>query len=115
MDSYTENITSISEAKTRKQYIDPLLKKTGWLEKYIKVEVNSVKSNFKNKDFKFYNGQIERGVDKFIDYVLLDEDYTPLAVIEAKRFSKILILAGYRPAVILRTLNPKLVIKYLFF
>ena len=88
MESYTDSVTTISEAKTRKQYIDPLLEKTGWLDKYIKEEVNSVKSNFKNKDFKFYNGQIERGVDRFIDYVLLDEDYTPLAIIEAKRFSK---------------------------
>ncbi|MDP3034194.1 MAG: restriction endonuclease subunit R, partial [Methanobacteriaceae archaeon] len=88
MDSYTDDVSQISEHKTRKEYIDPLLKRTGWLEKYIKEEVNSVKSNFKNKNFIYFNGSVERGVDRFIDYVLLDEDYTPLAIIEAKRFSK---------------------------
>ncbi|MDO8870545.1 MAG: DEAD/DEAH box helicase family protein [Methanobacteriaceae archaeon] len=88
MDSYTDDVSQISEHKTRKEYIDPLLERTGWLDKYIKEEVNSVKSNFKNKNIIYFNGSVERGVDRFIDYVLLDEDYTPLAIIEAKRFSK---------------------------
>ncbi|VVB90615.1 Type III restriction enzyme, res subunit [uncultured archaeon] len=30
---------------------------------------------------------IEKGVDRFIDYVLLDEDFTVLAIIESKRYS----------------------------
>ena len=84
MDSYTDDASQISEFKTRKQCIDPLLSKAGWLEKYIKEEVNSVKSNFKNKNFIYFNGQIEHNVDRYIDYVLLDEDHTPLAIIEAK-------------------------------
>ncbi len=78
----------ISELRTRKQYIDPELEKRGWLEKYIKAEVNSVKSDFVGKHFVFYDGHPEKGVDRFIDYVLLDEDLSVLAIIEAKRFSK---------------------------
>ncbi|PKL71883.1 MAG: restriction endonuclease subunit R, partial [Methanobacteriales archaeon HGW-Methanobacteriales-2] len=78
----------LSEFKTRKQYIDPELKKQGWLPKYIKGEVNSVKSNFKDKNIILFDGNPQLNVDRFIDYVLLDEDYTPLAIIEAKRFSK---------------------------
>ena len=84
-----ENISVlINENKTRKKYIDPELEKRGWLKKYIKEEVNSVKSDFVNKKFVFYDGHPEKNVDRFIDYVLLDEDYSVLAIIEAKRFSK---------------------------
>lgn len=78
----------ISEFRTRKKYIDPALKKVDWLDKYIKEEINSIKSDFKNKEFVYFDGKIERNVDRFIDYVLLDEDNTPLAIIEAKRFLK---------------------------
>jgi type I restriction enzyme R subunit len=41
-----DEIILISENQTRKQLIDPLLAKMGWLKKYIKEEVNSVKSDF---------------------------------------------------------------------
>lgn len=78
----------ISENQTRKKYIDPELKKADWIKKYIKEEVNSVKSDFNQKQFVFFDGSVERGVDRFIDYVLLDEDNSVLAIIEAKRFSK---------------------------
>ncbi|MDP3065966.1 MAG: DEAD/DEAH box helicase family protein, partial [Methanobacteriaceae archaeon] len=88
MDSYTDDVSFLSESRTRKKYIDPVLKKQGWPDKYIKEEVNSVKSDFKNKRFIFFDGKVERGVDRFIDYLLLDWDNTPLAIIEAKRFSK---------------------------
>ncbi|WP_227716987.1 DEAD/DEAH box helicase family protein [Methanobacterium paludis] len=77
-----------NEQKTRKDLIDPALEKVGWLSKYIKEEVNSVKSDFKNKDFILFKGEPEHGVDRFIDYLLLDEDNSVLAIIEAKRFSK---------------------------
>jgi len=81
-------ITSIDEKETRKKYIDPALKKVGWLNKYVKQEVNSVKSDFTAKEFVEFGGNAEKGVDRFVDYVLLDEDFTVLAIIEAKRFSK---------------------------
>ncbi len=77
-----------SESQTRKKLIDPELKKRGWLKKYVQEEVNSVKSDFITKNFVFYDGNIEKNVDRFIDYVLLDEDRSVLAIIEAKRFSK---------------------------
>jgi len=88
MDRSKDSVGSINEFKTRKEHIDPALERVGWLEKYIKEEVNSVKSDFKNKNFVYFDGNIERNVDRFVDYVLLDEDNTPLAIIEAKRFSK---------------------------
>ncbi|MFH0767710.1 MAG: DEAD/DEAH box helicase family protein, partial [Bacillota bacterium] len=58
------------------------------IKKYVKEEVNSVKSNFANKKLVFYDGHPEKGVDRFIDYLLLDEDNSVLAIIEAKSFSK---------------------------
>ena len=83
-----KSTTSIDEKKTRKMYIDPALKRVGWLNKYIKQEVNSVKSDFNAKEFVEFDGNVEKNVDRFIDDVLLDEDYTVLAIVEAKRFSK---------------------------
>ncbi|MDH5440462.1 MAG: restriction endonuclease subunit R, partial [Candidatus Bathyarchaeota archaeon] len=79
---------STYEKQTREKYIDPELKRRKWLQKYIKEEVNSVKSDFVNREFLFYDGHPEKKVDRFIDYVLLDGDYSVLAIIEAKRFSK---------------------------
>ncbi|MDR3290954.1 MAG: hypothetical protein LBT10_02285 [Methanobrevibacter sp.] len=78
----------ITEDETRTQFIDPLLKSVGWNKKYIKEEVNSVKSDFKNNDLVLFKEYIEKGVDRFIDYLLLDENNNPLSIIEAKRCSK---------------------------
>ena len=78
----------MSEKETREEVINPQLEKAGWkgnLKKYIKEEVNSVKSNFKINEFVFKDANIERGVDRFIDYLLLADDNSPLAVIEAKK------------------------------
>lgn len=88
MDEEPDLLELINEHRTRKRYIDPELEKRGWLKKYIKEEVNSVKSDFANKNFVFFDGHVEKGVDRFIDYVLLDENNEVLAIIEAKRFSK---------------------------
>ena len=79
---------SMYEKQTREKYIDPELKRRKWIQKYIKEEVNSVKSDFVNKRFIIYDGHPEKGVDRFVDYMLLDEDYSVLAIVEAKRFSK---------------------------
>jgi type I restriction enzyme R subunit len=59
-----------------------------WIPKYVKEEVNSAKSDFVNKKLVFYDGHPEKGADRFIDYLLLDEDYSVLSIIEAKSFSK---------------------------
>ncbi len=80
-------VRDLSEVETRKQYIDKELDKRGWLKRYRLDEVNSVKSNFKNFDYKLATGNIEKGVDRFIDYLLVDEDMSPLAIIEAKKYS----------------------------
>ncbi|MFU8767335.1 MAG: DEAD/DEAH box helicase family protein [Candidatus Methanoperedens sp.] len=82
-----DEIELINEHRTRKEFIDPELEKKGWLQKYIKEEVNTIKSDFNRKQFVLFDGNIERGVDRFADYVLLDEDYTVLSTIESKRFS----------------------------
>lgn len=89
MGSDTDDILKlINENQTRKKFIDPVLNKTGWIKKYIKEEVNSVKSDFNQKNFVLFDViGIESGVDRFIDYVLLDEDFTVLAIIESKRYS----------------------------
>ena len=76
-----------TEKQTREEIIDKKLSQIGWFDKYIKREVNSVKSNFKTKDYVLYGSSVEKGVDKFIDYLLLGEDNSPLAIIEAKKFS----------------------------
>jgi len=78
----------ISERRTRKKFIDPELEKRDWRNQYIKEEVNSVKSDFVGKRLVFYDGNPQKKVDRFIDYVLLDESYSVVAIIEAKRFSK---------------------------
>ena len=78
---------NLSEKETRKKIIDPILERTGWKKEYIKEEINSVKSNFGTKKFVFFKkDNIEVG-DRFIDYLLLDEDNSPLAIIEAKKTS----------------------------
>ncbi|HKZ93676.1 MAG TPA: DEAD/DEAH box helicase family protein [Candidatus Bathyarchaeia archaeon] len=78
----------MGEKRTREKYIDPEISKRKWIPKYVEEEVNSVKSDFVDKKLVFYDGHPEKGVDRFIDYVLLDEDYSVLAIIEAKDFSK---------------------------
>jgi type I restriction enzyme R subunit len=73
----------LSEDQTRKKIIDPWLKSEGWKEEYIKAEVNSVKSDFKFRKYELKKGEgKEEG--RFIDYLLLDQHKSPLAIIEAK-------------------------------
>ena len=74
------------DEKTTRKEIDKQLKKVSWLSRYIKEEVNSVMSKFKIKEYILSQG---RGDDsgRFIDYLLLAEDNSPIALIEAKKFS----------------------------
>lgn len=80
---------SISEKETREKLINPVLERVGWKinGSYVKEEVNPVKSNFNTKEYIGREAGIERGVDRFIDYLLLDENRSPLAVIECKKTS----------------------------
>jgi len=80
-------MTDLSEKETRQRIIDPQLADAGWLKRYVKEEVNSLKSNFKTKDYIFLSEEIEKEKDRFIDYLLLGENNSPLAIIEAKRSS----------------------------
>ncbi|MBI4044148.1 MAG: hypothetical protein HY392_00390, partial [Candidatus Diapherotrites archaeon] len=52
----------INESVTRK-VIDKQLKNSGWIEKYIKEEVNSVKSDFVSKEYilRGKKEEIEKG------------------------------------------------------
>lgn len=75
-----------NEDRTRLELIDPALEKW-WSKDYILHEVNTIKSDFKNKYYVLDDGTHTKG-DKFIDYLLLTHDKSPLAIIEAKRFSK---------------------------
>jgi type I restriction enzyme R subunit len=76
----------MNEKQTREQLIDKQLKAVGWLKSYIKEEVNSIKSNFKRKEYVLSEGPKDNS-GRFIDYLLLDEDNSPLAIIEAKKFT----------------------------
>ncbi len=77
-------MVDLSEKQTRELKIDKTLEKVGWIKDYIKEEVNSVKSNFKTKEYKFFDGNVEKGVDKFIDYLLLDENKNPHSLPQRK-------------------------------
>lgn len=77
----------ISEKQTREELIDKQLRNAGWFKSYIKEEVNSAKSDFKEKDYVLSQGRNDDS-GRFIDYLLLAEDNSPLAFIEAKKFSK---------------------------
>src|SRR3989344_7587614 len=82
-------MVNMSEKETRNKVIDPILERTGWKVKghYVKEEINPVKSNFQTKEYVGLEAGIERDVDRFIDYLLLDEDRSPLAIVEAKKTS----------------------------
>jgi len=79
-------MVNLSEKETREKYIDPILEEVGWKEEYIKREVNSVSSDFKKNKHDFKKG-FGKEEGRFIDYILVYEDQSPLAIIEAKRFS----------------------------
>ena len=78
----------LSEKLTRERIIDPQLRRVGWNKAYIKSEINPVKSDFSKNEFISNVKNIQKGIDLFIDYLLLSEDNKPLAIIEAKRYSK---------------------------
>lgn len=72
-----KTLEGISEAQTRALLIDLELKEAGFDT-----------DNFKKKKDIEYKLTLEGGSTGYADYVLWDEDDTPLAIIEAKRYSK---------------------------
>ena len=72
-ENYTPKPLDLSEYKTRKLYIDAMLSDAGWVEG--KNWLNEVE----------LPGMPNKGEVGYADYVLYDDTYRPLAVIEAKR------------------------------
>lgn len=77
----------MDEKQTREQLIDKQLVTAGWLTKYVKEEVNTIRSNFNAKEYVLSEGKDDNS-GRFMDYLLLAEDNSPIAFIEAKKFSK---------------------------
>lgn len=81
-----------SEARTRKERIDPILKESGWNiddHSQIVVEVDTKQSDFVKRDYKTFEDTFENNDEKaYADYLLLDSKGDPLAIIEAKKTSK---------------------------
>ncbi|MEA3352484.1 MAG: DEAD/DEAH box helicase family protein [Campylobacterota bacterium] len=75
--SHKVNVKDISEKETREQLIDIELKEAGY-------DI----SKFTNGEDIEYKLTLEDGTTGYADYVIWDEDGTPLAVIEAKKASK---------------------------
>ena len=81
-----------SEARTRKEKIDPILKQAGWnmddLSQVI-VEIDTKQSDFVKRDYKTFEETFVNNEEKaYADYLLLDSKGDPLAIIEAKKTSK---------------------------
>ena len=80
---------NMDEKQTREQLIDKQLKSVGWLKNYIKEEVNSVSSKFKIKEYVLSQGQGDDS-GRFIDYLLLAEDNSPIALIRSNSPEEVL-------------------------
>src|SRR3989344_8650037 len=86
------SILDKSEFRTRIEKIDVLLKENVWDVKdksKIWVEVDTKQSNFKKKNYQTVSETLKNDDEsKYVDYLLLDKQGYPLAIIEAKRTSK---------------------------
>ena len=71
--SYIPKPLELSEYKTRKLYIDSMLRDAGWIEG--KDWIN---------EYELY-GMPNKSEEGYVDYVLFDDSHKPLAIIEAKR------------------------------
>lgn len=82
----------MSERRTRKEKIDPLLNEAGWNvndPSQIMTEIDTKQSDFKSQDYKTFDETFEtEGEKAYADYILLDSQGNPLAVVEAKKSSK---------------------------
>lgn len=76
-------VNDLSEAETRRLYIDLLLREAGWEVTETEGEIKGGEAGI---EIEVHGMPSESGVG-YADYVLWDDDGTPLAVIEAKRTS----------------------------
>ena len=82
----------LNEFKTRTEKIDVMLNEQGWKvgdKSKVVEEVDTKQSDFNKKIYKDVNETLKNDLEsKFVDYLLLDKNGDPLAIIEAKRTSK---------------------------
>ncbi len=80
------------EFETRKNRIDVALKKAGWDpndKSKVLQEVDTKNSDFNSRIYKYTKDTLkQKGEKAYADYVLLDSQGNPLAVVEAKKTSK---------------------------
>lgn len=81
-----------TEYETRRDLIDVILKKVGWDPKdpsKVRQEVDTKQSDFKARIYKTRSETLRTAEEKaYADYLLLDKDGAPLAVVEAKKTTK---------------------------
>jgi len=81
-----------SEYRTRKDKIDKMLEKSGWLVRdrtKVYEEVDTKQSDFNSGKYKTVTETLKNPDESaYADYLLLDSKGMPIAVIEAKRTSK---------------------------
>ena len=78
----------MSEDETRKEYIDKALENSGWDvndRSQILIEVDTINSNFEKRVHRYRDTTLKKEEKAYADYVLLDEEGKPIAVIEAKK------------------------------
>lgn len=84
--------SNLNEFQTRKQKIDVLLREQGWDvsdRSQIVVEVDTKQSDFKSRSYRTVSETLRNDLEsKYVDYLLLDTQGAPLAIIEAKRTTK---------------------------
>lgn len=82
----------LNELQTRKTRIDVYLKEQGWDvsdSSKVRTEIDTKQSNFKDQKYLEVSETFKNDLEsKYADYLLLDSNGDPLAIIEAKRTSK---------------------------
>src|SRR3989338_2295306 len=83
--------SNLNEYLTRKKKIDVFLDEQGWSvkNKNLLEEVDTLQSDFQKKDYRYYKETSQNNEEsRYADYILLDKNGYPCAVLEAKRTSK---------------------------